>query len=102
MIHVIASVELHPGKVDAFLVEFHKLVPKVKAEDGCIDYGPAVDAKTDIAAQIPCRENTVTVVERWEGLNALNAHLVAPHMEEYRESVKDLVAGVTLQILEPA
>ena len=102
MIHVIASIDLKPGKVKAFLAEFHKLVPKVKAEDGCIDYGPTVDAKTNIGAQIPLRENTVTIVERWESLDALNAHLAAPHMATYRENVKDLVAGVTLQILKPA
>jgi len=35
-------------------------------------------------------------------LDALKAHLAAPHMTTYRENVKDLVAGVTLQVLETA
>jgi quinol monooxygenase YgiN len=102
MIHVIAAIELVPGKRDLFLAEFHKLVPFVLAEAGCIEYGPTIDVVTDIGAQIPLRENVVTVVEKWADVPALKAHSVAPHMQEYRTRVKDYVKGTTLQILEPA
>ena len=95
MVHVIATIEVRPSTRDAFLAEFHKLVPKVVAEEGCIDYGPTVDAASDIARQIACRDNVVTILERWESL-------AAPHMAAYREAVKPYVAGVQLQILEPA
>ncbi len=101
MIHVIATVEVRPGKRDALLAEFRKNVPNVRAERGCIEYGPTLDARTDIKAQIPYRENAVTIVEKWESLEALNAHLAAPHMASYRERTKDLVEKVTLQILQP-
>ncbi len=101
MIFVIATIELKPGKREAFLGEFKANVPNVLAEKGCLEYGPTVDVKTDIKAQIPLRENIVTIVEKWEGLTALHAHLVAPHMTRYRERVKDFVVGTTLQILEP-
>jgi quinol monooxygenase YgiN len=101
MIHVVVTIELKPGKREAFLAEFHRNLPNVLAEKGCIEYGPAVDLKTEIKAQIPLRENVVTVVEKWEGVLALQAHLVAPHMAVYRERVKDIVAGVTMQVLEP-
>jgi len=101
MIYVVVTIEVKPGKREAFLAEFHKNLPNVRAEKGCIEYGPAVDLKTEIKAQIPLRENVVTVVEKWESLPALQAHLAAPHMATYRERVKDYVAGVTLQILEP-
>ena len=102
MIYVIASIQLKPGTRDAFLAEFHRLVPKVRAENGCLDYGPTVDAQTDIAAQVPNRDDVVTIVEQWESLDALKAHLAAPHMAEYRGNVKDYVVGSTLQILQPA
>jgi quinol monooxygenase YgiN len=101
MIYVIATIEVKPGKREAFLAEFNKNVPNVRAENGCLEYGPTVDAKTDIKAQIPLRENVVTIVEKWESLQALHAHLVAPHMATYRERVKDYVVGATLQILDP-
>jgi quinol monooxygenase YgiN len=42
------------------------------------------------------------VIEKWADLNALKAHLQAPHMTAFRECVKDLVGGVHLQILRPA
>jgi len=102
VVHVIATIELRPGTREAYLAEFRRLVPKVKAEAGCLDYGPNLDARTDIAAQVPFRDNAVTIVEKWEGLDALKAHLAQPHMAEYRRNVKDYVAKVTLQILEPA
>jgi len=102
MVHVIANVELRPGARDAYLAVLRRLVPTVRAEAGCIEYGPALDARTDIRAQVPFRENVVTIVEKWESLAALKAHLAAPHMTQYREAVKDLVARVSLQVLEPA
>jgi len=101
MIYVIATVEVKAGKREAFLAEFHRNVSNVRAEKGCIEYGPTLDLKTDIKAQIPLRENTVTIVEKWEGLPALQVHLQAPHMATYRERVKDYVSSVSLQVLEP-
>ena len=102
MVHVIATVTLNEGKRDEFLKHFHELMPKVHAEDGCIDYGPTIDADSGIPRQGDPRPDVAVIVERWESLDHLKAHLEAPHMGEYREKVKDLVAGVTLQILEPA
>jgi quinol monooxygenase YgiN len=102
MIHVIAAIEIAAGRRDDFLVEFHKVVPLVRDEEGCIEYGPTVDVATEIPAQPPLRESVVTVVEKWESLAALQAHLVAPHMTDYRARVKDLVRGATIHVLEPA
>jgi quinol monooxygenase YgiN len=102
MIHVIATIELHPGRREDFLGEFRKIVPQVLAEDGCLEYGPAIDVPTDIAAQHPVREDVVTVVEKWAGLEHLQRHLAAPHMQEYRTRVGAMVARTTLVILSPA
>lgn len=102
MIHVVASIELNEGCREAFLEEFHKLVPKVHAEDGCLEYGPTVDVETGLPPQLPLREDVVTIVEKWESVDALKIHLGQPHMAEYKEATKDLAKGVTLQVLEPA
>lgn len=101
MIHVIATVELFEGKRDAFLEEFRRIVPLVRAEVGCLEYGPTADAPTDIPVQIPCRADTVTILEKWTDLSALKVHLGAAHMIEYRQRVRDFVKSVALQILEP-
>lgn len=102
MIHVLASIELKPGTRDAFLAIFKANVPAVLAEEGCLRYEPTVDVDTGIAAQGGVRPNVVTIVEAWASLAHLKAHLAAPHMAIYREKVKDLVAGVKLQVVTPA
>jgi quinol monooxygenase YgiN len=102
MIHVIATIELREGRSDAFLTEFHKLVPHVLAEEGCLEYGPTLDLVTDIAAQHPARPDVVTIVEKWASVEHLKRHLDAPHMHEYRPRVKELIARATLVILTPA
>src|SRR5438445_3056689 len=93
MIHVIATIEVAPGRREAVLAEFHKIVPLVRAEAGCLEYGPTVDVPSGLAAQVPPRDNVITVVEKWASLDALHAHTVAPHMTEYRPRVKDLVVS---------
>ncbi len=102
MICVIATIEVAEGRRDEFLAEFRKVVPKVLQEAGCLEYGPMVDVPTSIGAQVSPREDMVTVVEKWESIEALEAHLMAPHMLEYRKAGKALVVGASLEILEPA
>ena len=102
MIHVLATITVKSGKRDAFLQEFHRIMPMVHAEAGCIEYGPTIDVDSGVSVQGPLRENVVIIIEKWESLAALKAHMQAPHMVEYRVRVKDFVESVTLQILEPA
>ncbi|MBI1347876.1 antibiotic biosynthesis monooxygenase [bacterium] len=99
MVIVLAQIETHPGKREAFLEEFRKLMPSVHAEQGCIEYGPTIDMETPLTRQKKLGENVVMIVEKWTTLADLEAHLVAPHMTPYRERVKDLIAGSQLHIL---
>lgn len=101
MVHVIAAIDVAEGKRDEFLKIFATLVPQVHAEDGCIAYEATCDVDSGIEVQIPVRTNTITVVEKWESLDALKAHLTIAHMDEFRSNVSDIVTGISLQILEP-
>ena len=102
MIFVIATIEIAEGRRDDFFVEFRQLVPLVREEEGCIEYGPTIDVETTIPAQGDVRGNVVTVVEKWASLVALENHLIAPHMLEYRKTVQDLVVQLTIDVLKPA
>ncbi len=102
MIRVLAEIETQPGRRGEFLAALKEVMPQVFAEAGCLEYVPMVDRETSISTHGPPRENVVTVVEKWESIEALERHLVAPHMIEYRKRVKDLVAGVALRVLAPA
>lgn len=97
MIHVIAVVETVEGSRDDFLREFHKVLPFVRAEEGCIEYGPVIDLDAEFAE--PPRENVVTILEKWEDIHYLKEHLKAPHMLEYRKRVKDLVKGTKVHVM---
>lgn len=101
MVHVVATITLAAGMREAFLKEFKALVPSVLAEQGCIEYGPTVDLQTNVPVQPPVREDVVTVVEKWEDIPSLEAHLVAPHMLGYRAKVKDLVKSTQVLVLQP-
>ncbi len=102
MIHVIATIELAPGTRETYLTAFRKIISDVRAEKGCIEYGPAVDAQTDLSNQAKVGPDKVVVVEKWEDLAALKAHSVSPHMQAYRVNVHDYVRGVHLLVLDPA
>jgi quinol monooxygenase YgiN len=102
VIHVVAEITLVPEGRTRFLAEFGRLVPAVRAEDGCLEYAGAVDLASGLAAAAPVRPDVVTVVEKWRDVPALDAHLRAPHMERYREAVNDLVHDVVIHVLAPA
>lgn len=101
MIHVLATIELRPGTRESFLAEFRKVVGPVRDEEGCLEYGAAVDVPATLGVTAANRPDVVVVVEKWASLAALQAHLVAPHMQAYRPKVKDFVERVSLQVLEP-
>jgi quinol monooxygenase YgiN len=72
MIHVLATIEVAPGKRDDVLAQFAWVTPQVLAEDGCIEYGTAVDVATDNPNQLPPRPDVIVVVEKWRDVAALN------------------------------
>lgn len=100
MICVIASIRVREGARDAFLEIFNQNIPKVRAEAGCIEYFPAADVEAGLPIQAR-DDRLVTVVEKWQSVEALHAHLASPHMLDYKEQVKDLVEGVSLKVLQP-
>jgi quinol monooxygenase YgiN len=101
MLYVIATIELNEDCKDDFLAILRRNVPNVIAEKGCITYEPTVDADSGIPIQIDLRPDVVTIVEAWESLDDLQAHLKTPHMAAYRKEVEDLVKHVRLQVLKP-
>ena len=101
MINVIASIRVKAGKRSKFLEVFKSNVPNVREEKGCIEYLPTVDIDADLPPQV-LDENVVTIIEKWESLEALRDHLVAPHMLAYKEKVQDIVEGLSVKVLQEA
>ncbi|BBO68988.1 quinol monooxygenase [Desulfosarcina alkanivorans] len=101
MIHVVASIRVKPGSVPEFLEIFKSNVPRVRAEKGCLEYAPTIDVDSGLPPQ-HLDENRVTILEKWESLESLHAHLRTPHMLAYRERVKGIVEDLSLAVLEAA
>lgn len=102
MIHVIAIITAKPGQRDAILKEFRANMPAVRAEKGCIEYGPAVDADGVGGFQTKFGPDTFLVIEKWESLEALKAHAAAPHMAAYAARTKEMIQGRVIHVLTPA
>ncbi len=101
MINVIASIRIKSEHFSAFLEIFKSNVPIVKEEKGCIEYFPAVDVNANLPPQV-LDKNVVTVIEKWEDIDALHTHLTSTHMIAYQEKVQDMVEDVSLKILKEA
>ena len=71
MIHVLATIRLNPGTRDQFLADFREVMPSVLAENGCLAYGPAIDATTDLPQQQRLGGDALMVVEQWDSVEAL-------------------------------
>jgi quinol monooxygenase YgiN len=99
MIHVLAFITAKPGMRDTILREFRANMPAVHAEQGCVEYGPAVDA-----AGSPTKygDDTFVVIEKWETPEALKAHAASPHMAAYAGKTREMIASRVIHILAPA
>ena len=102
MIHVIAVITAKPGLRDAVLREFRANMPAVHAEQGCVEYAPAIDAEGIGSFQTAFGPDTFVAIEKWESAEALKAHAAAPHMKAYAAKTKDMVASRTIHVLSPA
>ena len=101
MIHVVATITAKPGQRQKILDAFRDNLAAVRAEKGCIEYGPVIDADFG-SFQTPLGEETFMVIEKWEDADALRAHAAAPHMAAYAAKVKDLIASRAVHVLSDA
>jgi quinol monooxygenase YgiN len=102
MIHVVAIITAKPGMRAQILEAFHANMPAVHAEQGCIEYGPAVDAEGVGNFQTKFGPDTFVVIEKWESLDALKAHGASPHMAAYAAKTRDMIASRVIHVLQPA
>lgn len=102
MIHVVAVITAKPGMRDAILREFRANMPAVRAEKGCIEYAPAIDAEGMGAIQTRLGPDSFAVIEKWESAEALKAHAAAPHMVAYAKKTKEMIASRVIHVLSPA
>ena len=101
MIHVLAIITAKPGLRARVLEAFGANRPAVLAEQGCIEYGAAVDAQGVPPSKGSFGEDSFVVIEKWATLADLQAHAASPHMQAYGALTKDWLAGRVIHVLEP-
>ena len=102
MIHVVAIITAKPGQREKIMEAARANLAPVRAEDGCIEYGFAVDAEGLGSFQTKFGPDAFVFVEKWRDPAALKAHAAAPHMATYAGKVKDLIASRVIHVLSPA
>jgi len=102
MIHVVAIITAKPGQREQILSAFRGNMPAVHGENGCIEYGPAVDAEGAGGMQAKFGADTFVVIEKWESLEALRAHAASPHMAAYAAKTREMIASRVIHVLQPA
>ena len=101
MISVIASIRVKADRLSQFIEIIKSNLPEVRKEKGCIEYFPAIDIDSGLPVQ-KLDKNVVTMMEKWESVEALRAHLKTPHMLAYREKIKDIVEDLSIKVLREA
>ena len=91
-------------KEDADIADYQRktlsVVPQVRAENGCMMYTLLADAKTDWDRPERFGERTMWMVEKWANIDALKAHLEAPHMKEFGPTVRPMRKSGTFHVLQ--
>lgn len=102
MIHVVAVITAKPGMRENILAHARANLAAVRAEKGCIEYVPVLDADPALPFQAKLGPDAFIFVEKWESLDALKAHAAAPHMAAYAAKTKEFIASRVIHILQPA
>jgi quinol monooxygenase YgiN len=79
MIVVTVTIDTQPGTLAALSSAIEALESATRAEPGCIDYAFSSEVNAP---------DRVRVVERWRDVDALKAHLAAPHMAAFNAAVR--------------
>ena len=101
MLNLIVTMRIKPGHMDAFLAVCAELRPQVLREPGCRGYDYLRDVAVTLHRPTPVDPDCITLLERWDSIEALQAHMETPHMRAAGARLKDLRESVELRVTEP-
>ena len=101
-VYVLCRFDLKPDADAAdYAAKTLAVVPAVRREDGCRMYTLLKDASTDWDRPMRFGDRTMWMLEKWDSVDALKAHLSAPHMKAFGPTVAPMRASSTFHVLEP-
>ena len=94
MYHVMVRMEVKPEKVDALIELATYNGNCTRKEPGCLTYAFSVDISDP---------GMIRVTERWESMEAIQAHMKSPHMADFQRAVMTLQPkGLDIKAFEVA
>lgn len=80
---ITAILKAHPGKEEALRQALHRVIPRSRAEEGCLTYvlHESIDAP-----------GTFVFYEKYADESALDAHVNSSHYQAYRQEAASLLA----------
>lgn len=98
---VLCRFDLKPGADrEEYVAKTRAIVDTVRAEKGCCEYRLLGDAATDWEKPQRFGDRTLWMLEKWESIEALKAHLETPHMKAFGPTVRPMRANGTFHVLE--
>lgn len=97
MIYVVADILIKKNKIKQFVDILKTNIPNVLEEEGCVEYTLTEPIQLETVSQNK-NIDSVSIIEKWETIENLKVHLSAPHMQAYRDAVKDIVEKTILKV----
>ena len=98
---VLCRFDLKPDADKAdYVAKTKAVLAAVRAEPGCREYRLLGDAETDWEKPQRFGARTLWMLEKWESVTALQAHLEMPHMKAFGPTVRPLRSASTFHVLE--
>lgn len=83
-----------------YVAKTKSVLAAVRAEKGCREYRLLGDAESDWGMPQRFGARTLWMLEKWESIEALKAHLEMPHMKVFAPTVRSMRDGSTFHVLE--
>ena len=100
-VYVLCRFDLKPdADVSDYVSKTLAVVPTVRAENGCQMYTLLKDAETDWDKPQRFGERTLWMIEKWDSIEALKAHIDAPHMKAFGPTVRGMRSSGTFHVLQ--
>jgi len=100
-VYVLCRFDLKPdADIADYAAKTLAVVPTVRREDGCRMYTLLKDAATDWDKPMRFGERTMWMLEHWDSVDALKAHLDTPHMKAFGPTVRPMRSASTFHVLE--
>ena len=97
---VLCRFDLKPDADRAeYLARTKAILETVRKENGCREYRLLGDFATDWEKPQRFGERTFWMLEKWESIRALKAHLETPHMKAFGPTVRPLRESSTFHVL---